>query len=76
LAWFRREDHFHLGDPAAPLGDCVRAQVERETGRRPDGPIRLLTQLRWFGHCFNPISIYYCYGAGGGLVALLAEVTN
>ena len=76
LAWFRREDHFHLGDPAEPLGDCVRRQVERETGRRPDGAIRLLTQLRWFGHCFNPISLYYCYGAGGGLVALLAEVTN
>lgn len=74
LAWFRRADHF--GDPAVPLGDCVRAAIERETGRRPAGPIRLLTQLRWFGHCFNPISIYYCYDAHGRLDALLAEVTN
>ena len=24
-------------------------------------PIRLLTHLRYFGHCFNPASFYYCY---------------
>ncbi len=27
----------------------------------PGGPIRLLTQLRTFGHCFNPVSFYYCF---------------
>lgn len=74
IAWFRRADHF--GDPTVPLGDCVRALVESETGRRPLGPIRLLTQLRWCGHCFNPISLYYCHGAHGALQALIAEVTN
>ena len=25
------------------------------------GPIRLLTHLRTFGHCFNPVSFYYCF---------------
>ncbi len=34
-------------------------------GRRPQGPIRLLTHLRTFGHCFNPVSFYYCYQADG-----------
>ena len=44
---------------------------------RPDGPIRLLTHLRYFGHCFNPVSFYYCYDAAGERVAaVVAEVTN
>jgi hypothetical protein len=47
------------------------------SGRRPAGPIRLLTQLRSFGLCFNPVSFYYCFAPGGHrLESILAEVTN
>ena len=81
LAWFRRSDH--LGDPRTPLADAVRELVAERTGTRPEGPIRLLTHLRYFGHCFNPVSFYYCYdsdGNGGGsgerLSAVVAHVTN
>jgi len=60
-----------------PLHSAVRDVVEDQTGARPEGPIRLLTQLRSFGHCFNPVSFYYCFGPGGERVqALVAEVTN
>src|SRR4051794_37278453 len=58
LVRFRRSDY--LGDPKTPLADAVRARVEHDLGRRPQGPIRLLTHLRSFGHCFNPVSFYYC----------------
>jgi uncharacterized protein len=55
----------------------VRDRVERETGRRPAGPVRLLTHLRTFGHCFNPVSFYYCYDATGTRVeTIVAEITN
>jgi DUF1365 family protein len=75
IAAFRREDH--LGDPDRPLADEVRALVGARTGNRPDGPIRLLTNLRYFGHCFNPVSFYYCFDAAGESVeAIVAEVTN
>lgn len=75
LAWFRRQDHF--GDPQIPLDAYVRDLAERQTGRRPQGPIRLLTHLRYFGYCINPISIYYCFKPGGEeLDFLVAEVTN
>ena len=74
-AWFRRADHF--GDPALPLDDAVRRRVHESTGRRPEGPIRLLTHLRYFGYVFNPVSVYYCFTPDGGQVeALVAEVTN
>jgi uncharacterized protein len=75
LARFRRRDH--LGDPAKPLDRCVRDLVERETGRRPEGPVRLLTQLRHAGYGFTPLSLYYCFERDAErLAAVVAEVTN
>ncbi len=66
-----------LGDPAQPLADCVREAVEARTGIRPHGPIRLLTQPRSWGLCFNPVSFYYCFDpTGARLEHVLAEVTN
>jgi DUF1365 family protein len=75
LAWFRRADY--LGDPARPLRAAVADLVMQQTGMAIDGPIRLLTHLRYFGHCFNPVSFYYCYDAAGEQVkAVVAHVTN
>jgi DUF1365 family protein len=75
LVRFRRRDY--LGDPKTPLSTAVRDEVERQTGSRPTGPIRLLTQLRSYGHCFNPVSFYYCLDASGErLEHVVAEVTN
>jgi uncharacterized protein len=75
VAWFRRADY--LGDPAVPLAEAVRELVGERTGRRPDGPIRLLTHLRYFGKCFNPVSFYYCFAPDGQrVVAVVADVTN
>ena len=74
-SWFRRADF--LGDPAVPLDQAVRDLAEEELGWRPDGAIRLLTQLRTFGHSFNPVTFYYCYGTDGPAVeAVVAEITN
>lgn len=75
LAEFRRSDY--LGDPDRPLAECVRDCVESRLGWRPAGPVRLLTHLRYFGHCFNPVSFYYCFAEDGAtLRAIVAEITN
>jgi hypothetical protein len=75
LQRFRRRDY--LGPDSAPLDVAVRARVAELSGRRPAGPIRVLTQLRSFGLCFNPVSFYYCFEDDGrGLHSVLAEVTN
>jgi len=75
LAWFRRADH--LGDPAQPLDAAVRDLVAARTGRRPAGPIRLLTHLRYFGYVMNPVSFYYCFDPTGTAVeTIVADVTN
>ncbi len=75
LAWMNRADY--LGPETQPLSESVRDCVDASLGRRPAGPIRLLTHLRYMGHCFNPVSMYYCFDATGTRVeAVVAEITN
>ncbi|HEY2402605.1 MAG TPA: DUF1365 domain-containing protein [Steroidobacteraceae bacterium] len=74
LAEFRRSDY--LGPAHISLAEAVRRRVDNETGTRPEGPIRLLTHLRYFGYVFNPVSLYYCYAADGSLQTIVAEITN
>jgi DUF1365 family protein len=75
LAWFRRADY--PGDARVPLKQAVGDLVEARTGRRPAGPIRLLTHLRYFGYGFNPVSFYYCFDrAGENVETIVAEITN
>lgn len=74
-AWLRRGDH--LGDPDVPLKQAVQTLVHKEAGTRPQGPIRLLTHLRYFGYCFNPVSFYYCFDHSGERVeTIVAEINN
>ena len=75
LAWFRRSDY--LGDPVISLDEAVRSRVLSDTGRRPQGPIRMLTHLRYFGYGFNPVTFYYCFDSAGDRVeTVVAEITN
>jgi hypothetical protein len=75
-ASFHQSDHF--GDPSLPLRERLRRDAEAHDVDFPqDGPIFLLTHLRYLGYCFNPISLYYCYDAEGGAPrAILAEVNS
>lgn len=75
LLSFRERDY--LPDRDGSLIDAVRDLVERETGERPGGPIRLLTHIRTFGHVFNPVSFYYCFdGQDERVQTVVAEITN
>ncbi len=72
---FRRGDH--LGDPEQDLAAAVRKYVAEHEPSLEIGPIRLLTQLRHFGHYFSPLNLYYCYDLAGAKVeAVVAEVSN
>lgn len=75
LAQFRRADY--LGPPELSLAEAVRRRVETVTGRRPAGPIRMLSHLRYGGFVFNPVTFYYCFAADGvSLNCIVAEITN
>ena len=75
LAEFRRSDY--LGPTDLSLADAVRARVHAACGETVDGPVRLLAHLRYGGHCFNPVSFYYCFAADGTTLShIVAEITN
>lgn len=73
LASFHRSDYL-AGE--ADLATAARDGVERLLGWRPEGAVRLLTQVRFLGYVFNPVSFYYCHDRDGHLAAVLAEITN
>ena len=75
VAEWRRSDY--LGPADVPLADAVRQRIRRQTGYAPQGPVRLLSHLRYAGLVFNPVSFYYCYASDGStLECIVAEITN
>lgn len=74
LCAFRRQDH--LSGQGDDLRSAVSSEVQRLGGDATEGPVRLLTQLRWFGHYFSPLNLYYLYDDLGRVSQLLAEVNN
>ncbi|AKS42275.1 DUF1365 domain-containing protein [Wenzhouxiangella marina] len=73
LVSFRRSDY--LGPPELGVSEAVRERVHTELGFRPTGQVFLLTHLRQWGFCFNPVSFYFCHHEGE-LAAIVAEVHN
>lgn len=75
LRSFIRNDHLYGSEQS--IADEARELVFKTTGTRPTGPIRLLTQLRYFGHYLSPLNLYYVYDDAGATVQfVIAEVNN
>ena len=74
LASFDERDHG--GDPALPLRERLAADARAHGVALPEGPVFLLTHLRYLGYCFNPISLFFFYDRAGDVPVVLAEVHN
>lgn len=58
--------------------DQVRGEVQARFGSSAKDieSVFILTQLSYFGFCFNPVSFYYCYGKKDQLLYLVSQITN
>lgn len=75
LIEFRRRDYIGGGDQN--IRKSIVDLIARESGEQFDGSIRLLTNLRYWGCLFNPVSFYLCYSASNdALQYIVAEITN
>ena len=75
LVSYHRKDYH--GDVNLNLDQAVRKTIREKTDYNPEGPIRLLTHLRYFGYCFKQVSFYYCFDKNDQEVEMImAEVTN
>ena len=72
--------NFHPRDHGDGSATPLRTQVERHLGAAgialEGGAIRLLCLPRVLAYVFNPLSLYFCYHADGGLSAILYEVSS
>ncbi len=73
-ASYYERDHF--GDPSRSLRERLREDAAAEGITLPEGPIYLLTHLRYFGYNFNPVSFFYCCDSQGRVETILAEVNS
>lgn len=75
IASFFRKDY--ADGQGFDLDSTIRNIVQKETGKISQGPIRVLTQLRYFGFIFNPVTFYYCFDKQGKMLEfIVAEITN
>jgi uncharacterized protein len=75
IASFKRKDYY--GDPQKSLKTEISDLILSATDQYPRGAICLLTNMRYFGHCFNPVSFYYCFEADNKtLQAIVTHITN
>ncbi|MGY8680089.1 DUF1365 domain-containing protein [Bradyrhizobium sp. UFLA05-153] len=71
---------FHEADHGERDGSSLRVYAQRcAAGRGVDltgGRVMLLCYPRLLGYGFNPLSVYFCYRAGGELALVIYEVRN
>ena len=70
----RAGDHYSLDGRG--LRGTVEEFLRRNGETREARSIRMLTLPRVMGYVFNPITIYYCYDAGGLAFASVIQVGN
>lgn len=76
LSSFNRDDY--LNPKITDLKLAVIDKVRAELGTAADDivAVRMLTNIRYCGHSFNPVTFYYCYGVDDNLLSIVAEITN
>jgi len=71
---------FHEADHGDRDGSSLRRYAQRCAAEHGldlgGGRVLLLCYPRLLGYTFNPLSVYFCYRAGGGLALMIYEVRN
>ena len=66
----------HLGDPKQTIRENLEAFLAAQAVALDGGRILMLTNARAFGHVFNPLTVYWCYGEDERVRCVVAEVHN
>jgi uncharacterized protein len=75
LAYFNRRDY--MSPDEENLKKVVQDAIREQLNISHEGPIRVLTNIRMFGYCFNPVTFYYCFSKDDSkLEFVVAQITN
>jgi len=75
-AIFSFHERDHGNRTSANLSQYARTLAAKRGVDLSGGRVLLLCYPRVLGYVFNPLSIYFCYGASGNLALLIYEVRN
>ncbi|TPW33264.1 DUF1365 domain-containing protein [Martelella alba] len=73
---FSIHDRDHGKLDGSNLRHWAEAHLKRAGIDLGGGRIAMLCYPRILGHVFNPLTVFYCYGETGSLIAILYEVCN
>jgi len=73
---FSLRDRDHGDGSDTPIREQIRRKLAENGIRSQAEKIELLFLPRILGFLFNPLSVYFCYRADGGLAATVYEVHN
>ena len=75
LCSFKRRD-YHRPEIDS-LQDAVQETMSKQLGENLKGRVSILSHLRTFGYCFNPVTFYYLWHDNlASPIAIMAEITN
>ncbi len=72
----RFRDRDHLGTADLPVKAKLARWLVEQGSELPDGPVRVLANLRVLGQVFDPVSWWFCHRSDGSLALVVAEVRN
>lgn len=70
---FYRKDYLPGVDD---LKQAVIDKIKADTEQDFSGKVFLLTNLRYWGYCYNPVSFYFCYDKENSLRFILSDINN
>lgn len=73
---FAFHDRDHGAGDGSPPRDWLERQIARQGLQLPIDRVEIQCFPRVLGHVFNPLSVWFCFGPGEALVAVLCEVHN
>jgi len=69
-------DRDYLTPGREPIEDKLQRLLSQQGCTERLSQVQLVTAARYFGYVFNPASFFFCYGEGGELRYLVAQVRN
>ena len=76
IASFHRQDYLNSGPEDLKASVIHRVSEELPNIAEDIQSVRMLTNVRYLGISFNPVTFYYCFDRAEKLITIVAEITN
>lgn len=74
--YIQPESHTNSSNKTMSITDVVAEKIFNASGEIFSGTVKLLTNPRFFGYVFNPVSFYLCYDQNNTLKYILSQINN